>query len=292
MNQKNAKPPLGQHFLKNNRALSEIIAALELKRGELVIEIGPGKGVLTVPLAEACKKVGCSLLAIEKDKALAQELEQKLATSNFPPGEDPPLEEKLEIVLGDVLKVLPSIVHDWKLPARQSLDAGGEIVNWKLVGNIPYYITGTLLRTVSELPQKPARTVLTVQREVAERIISKPPRMNLLAAAVQIWASPEILMTLKPDDFSPPPKVDSAILLLTTNDIQRTTEEADYYYFFIRKLFKQPRKTTLNNIRSGYPKKTNGEIQKQLETHGIQENARPQDISMPVLIKLASYFSH
>jgi len=288
MNQKNIKPPLGQHFLENKAAIKKIITSLNLVKGDTVIEIGPGKGALTVPLVTACKKIGCTVVAVEKDRALTEELEQKLEIGN----------EKVEMVLGDVLKVLPKLVGE--LSARGGSSFGGEIGNWKLVGNIPYYITGKLLRVLSELPQKPLRTILTIQREVAERIVAEPPRMNLLAAAVQIWATPKILMRLHPNDFSPPPQVDSAILLLETKPYTSYPSSAQTlagkkllitnHYSFIRHLFKQPRKTAVNNLRAGYPKKTFESIKKELEHQKIAENARPQDISMQVLIKLASYF--
>ena len=187
---------LGQHFLKNKAAIQKIIASLELKTGETVIEVGPGKGALTIPLIEECRKVGCNFIGIEKDARLANQLmSYASATVN-----------QFEILTGDALKILPDLTEKLKTD------------NWKLVGNIPYYITGKLLRVLSELNPpaggKPALTILMIQKEVAERIIAEPPRMNLLSAATQFWAEPKILMNLKSTDFDPAPEVDSAIITL------------------------------------------------------------------------------
>ncbi len=270
MNNNSSRAPLGQHFLQNPRAIKNIIASLDLANGERVIEIGPGKGALTLPLAIACKKIGCSIIAIEKDPALVNQLTSELGSL-----------EDIQVVHADALKELPHLID-------RLID---EPATYKLVGNIPYYITGKLLRIISELPKKPRRTVLMIQREVAERIMAAPPRMNLLAAAVQVWATPQLIMSLTPGDFSPPPEVHSAVISLTTNPAQLAEDELQNYYSCIRTLFKQPRKTILNNLRAGYPRRTAHDIKNVLLRHGFPENARPQDISLPVLIKFASYFA-
>ncbi|MBI2406246.1 MAG: 16S rRNA (adenine(1518)-N(6)/adenine(1519)-N(6))-dimethyltransferase, partial [Candidatus Harrisonbacteria bacterium] len=134
---------LGQHFLKNKAVIQKIIAALDLKSGETVIEIGPGKGALTIPLARACADAGISIIGIEKDIAFVHELNNLKIAS-------------LEIIHGDALKELPMLISRHTLTANR----------YKLVGNIPYYITGKLLRTISELEIKPSRTVLMIQKEV------------------------------------------------------------------------------------------------------------------------------
>src|SRR3989344_3881672 len=212
---------LGQHFLTNQSAIKKIITALDLKADDTIIEIGPGRGALTFPLAEACQKLNCKIIAIEKDPQLAYSV-QRLVDS-----------ENLEIVIGDALKELLKITKRLTLTANR----------FKVVGNIPYYITGKLLRILSELENNPELIILMIQKEVAERIIAEPPKMNLLAAAVQFWAEPEILFTLKPAEFNPPPKVSSAVIRLTTKQ-QITTDNkrqiTENYYKFIHILFKQP----------------------------------------------------
>ena len=259
---------LGQHYMVSRAAIRTIVAALDITRGDTVIEIGPGKGAITIPIAKRCNEVGCRVIAIEKDKRLVSNLQLVISNLNL----------KSEILEGDVLKILSALVL--KL----------EIKNWKLVGNIPYYITGKLLRILSALPVKPALAVLTIQREVAERLIAEPPEMNLLAAATQVWTKPKILRTLKPNDFSPQPKVTSAIVMLTTNHVPLATREAmGQYYRLIKALFKQPRKTIWNNLRAGLPHDAEM-LGKILRVHGFPMHARPGELSLEVLIKLAASF--
>lgn len=259
------KPRLGQHFLKNIRVVRTIIHELALKESETIIEIGPGEGALTTSLVATCKEKNCSLIAIEKDPVLAEALTKQYAEENH-----------VSIVHGDALKILQDLAPQNK--------------PYTVVGNIPYYITGKLLRVLSELPKKPGLAILMVQKEVAERIVSKPPDMNLLAAAVQVWAEPTIIARLKPGDFNPPPEVDSAVIKLACRKETLEKEQSDAYYAFVRTLFKQPRKTVFNNLRAGYPKRSESELKRALEDHKVSPEARPQDISLLVLIKLASYF--
>ncbi len=282
---------LGQHFLIKRSAIQKIIAALELNAGETIVEIGPGKGALTIPLAEQCAKIGCKVIGIEKDPRLAEDLEFRIQNLG-----------NAKIIHGDALKVLAN-------PEFYILYSGF----FKVVGNIPYYITGKLLRILSELENKPALTVLTIQREVAERICAHPPKMNptrrkcpmcgmnLLAAAVQFWAEPKIISYLKPSNFSPPPKVESAIIKLATRVQPLTTREAEKnYYKLIKIIFKQPRKTLLNNLTSGLPSVAlakgglsvdKSKIAEILAKNGLPVNTRPQDLSLEKLSTLSHFFS-
>jgi len=256
---------LGQHFLINKSAIKKIIAALDLQKNETVIEIGPGEGALTLPLLEEREKLNCKIIGIEKDQQLAKKLGSniKLPISNF------------QIIEGDALKILPPIIHN----------SSFMIQNYKIIGNIPYYITGKLLRIISELELKPALTVLMIQKEVAERVSAKPPKMNLLAAATQIWAEPKILFSLKPRDFNPPPKVDSTVIRLKPHTITDNQETIISYYKMIKVIFKQPRKTLLNNLTTGLKIPKNG-IEKILGSLKIDPNARPQDLSLEKLKEL------
>lgn len=253
---------LGQHFLKNKSAIKKIVAALDLHGGETVIEIGPGKGALTFPVLHECNRIGAKLIAIEKDRELAVKLFQS--------------EKELKIELGDALEILPGLTKSLR--------------NYKIVGNIPYYITGKLLRTISELKNKPELTVLMIQEEVAERAGVKQGEMNLLAAATQIWAEPKILFTLSPEDFDPPPQVHSAVLRLTTNKIQLEPGESEKYYKLIHIIFKQPRKTLYNNLRDGLDMPV--EILKSaIEDLKIVPKARPQDLSIDQILTLSKKIS-
>ncbi len=209
---------LGQNFLINKKALEAIAKALEIKDGETIVEIGPGHGELTEILAT---ETDDKIIAIEKDGELAGFLRRKFSDN-----------DKIEIINGDALKVLPQIPKSYILNSK----------SYKVVGNIPYYITGYLLRILSELENKPSLAVLTIQKEVAERLVAKPPRMNLLAAAVQFWSEPEIIGELPKEDFRPMPKVNSATIKLKPKKSSPPANQKKYYRL-IKIIFKQPRKT-------------------------------------------------
>ena len=250
---------LGQHFLINKSAISRIVAALDLKENETVIEIGPGKGSLTIPLLGVAKKLNCKIIGIEKDSVLSVGLQQTTNNKN------------LEIVVGDALKILPTIIHH----------SSFIIQKYKVVGNIPYYITGKLLRILSELENKPSLIILMIQKEVAQRIMAKPPQTNLLSAITQFWADPEILFTLNPKDFSPAPEVNSAVIKLVPKK-QITTNGSmanNQYYDFVKVLFKQPRQTILNNLKRGLNLKSE-EIVEKMNKAKINVQNRPQDLSL------------
>jgi len=264
---------LGQHFLINKSALKKIASSLDIKSGDVVVEIGTGHGELSVFLAEECaSKKNTRLIMVEKDKILADALKKrKFKISNL----------KFKIVEGDIIKILPTLVENWKLKIGNS--------SYKIAGNIPYYITGRLLRILSELPAPPAITVLTIQKEVAERLSAAPPDMNLLAAIVQFWAKPQIIMRLKPDDFLPSPEVESAIVKLEiSNKIQDTRYKKirSKYYKTAKTLFKQPRKTILNNLSSGLGK-SKPEITKTLQKLVIDPALRPQNLDVPTITRIA-----
>lgn len=263
---------LGQHFLKNKAKLQKIVEALELKRGDVVIEIGSGKGALTDELR--IKNNELRIIAIEKDKNLAEFLREKYKD-----------DKKIEIIQGDALKILPQIVSQFP---------NFPISNYKIVGNIPYYITGYLFRILGELEHKPETIVLLIQKEVAERVCAKKGDMNLLAASIQFWAEPKIIGYVSKKDFSPPPKVESAIIKLmpiTFQLLSRLKCNKEDYYKFIKILFKQPRKTVLNNIEAGIKnyelRISKEEIIGKLEKMGIKPNARPQDLEIGQIIGLS-----
>lgn len=262
---------LGQNFLINKKALETIAQSLEIKDDEMIIEIGPGHGELTEEILAQNKKI--NFIAIEKDSQLIQDLRQKFSKN-----------KNLEIIEGDALEILPSLIRDPRYAIHN--------FNYKIVGNIPYYITGYLLRILSELKNKPSLAVLTIQKEVAERLAAEPPRMNLLAAAVQFWSEPEIIAYLPKEYFKPQPEVDSAILKLKTQNpklskLKKKNEEqkAAAYYRFIKIIFKQPRKTILNNLSDGLslPKEKISEILAEL---AITPTDRPQNLNVEQIKKL------
>ncbi len=265
---------LGQHFLRNEKINEAIISALDVQHGERVIEIGPGHGELTVPLlqtvekldGEAAPKSGSTIISIEKDHALIASLEGLAKKERA---------GRLSIIEGDALKLLSGIVREFRT------------ATYKVAGNIPYYITGKLLRVLSELEHKPARAVLMIQKEVAERICAAPPGMNRLAASVQFWADATIVAHVPRKDFSPPPEVDSAVIaLVAKNPVAINPAQ---YYKTVRGIFSQPRKTLLNNIAAmgGNLGGQKEKITLHLKKLGIDPGARPQDLSIEEIIAVA-----
>ena len=285
----------GQNFLKNKIKLEEIARAADISAGDVIIEIGPGHGELTEFLVDKFLVFSdYDLILIEKDERLIRDLRDKISESKW---------KNVEIVAGDALKILPELTKNSKLKTR----------NYKIVGNIPYYITGHLFRIISELENKPKLSVFTLQKEVAERICGTPKaqpspygsgypkapirkgEMNLLAASIGVWAKPEIISYIPKTDFEPVPKVDSAVIRLTTNDLQLTTEELGRYYNFIHLLFKQPRKMIVNNLTSVIGNQqlvigTKDEITEKLKKMGINPKSRPQDLSVEQIVELASQY--
>ena len=281
---------LGQHFLKDARKLKKIVEAIEITPRDIIIEIGPGHGELTKYILGAKPR---RVIVVERDPQLASFLKENFQLSSQPrysgverirvnskPGAKSQF-AKLEIIEGDALKVLPILHARYLIPDI-----------YKLTGNIPYYITGHLLRKISELEKKPKLVVLTIQKEVAERITAQPPHMNLLAASVQFWGEPKIVGFISKKSFRPQPKVDSAIIKIIPSPQPRYSGvegirigktagaiEAGKYYNFIKILFKQPRKTVLNNLREGL-KLSQKEVEKRLQKLDISPKLRPANLSM------------
>ena len=142
---------------------------------------------------------------------------------------------------------------------------------------------------IGELPHKPSLIVFTIQKEVAERLVAQPPHMNKLAASVQLWAELEIIMALRPNDFNPPPKVDSAIIRCKIKNLRLKNNELKHYYQVVHILFKQPRKTILNNFTEGLGI-SKEDITKKLKLLGLTGNERPQNLSLETIIKLSTLF--
>ncbi|MFH1192937.1 MAG: rRNA adenine dimethyltransferase family protein [Candidatus Jorgensenbacteria bacterium] len=295
---------LGQHFLSSKLYLHRIVGALELGPNDAVVEIGPGHGELTrkiIAQLQDCKSA--KFVAIEKDGELANRLIGELADR-----------KNIRIVHGDVLKALPEIISSYQLQITDgSTVQSSPPMDYKLIGNIPFYLTGRLLRVISELKTKPKLTVLTVQKEVAERICAQPKKMNpvrgrpaegtataalgrpasngmnLLAASVQVWATPEIVGHIPRKAFSPPPKVDSAIVKLTTISNYPITKLPDYYRL-LKILFRQPRKTIINNLR----KKGDdaAALAEKLRALGIDPEWRPQNLTVATIVQLSGQLEY
>ncbi|MEX1014248.1 MAG: 16S rRNA (adenine(1518)-N(6)/adenine(1519)-N(6))-dimethyltransferase RsmA, partial [Candidatus Paceibacterota bacterium] len=242
------------NFLRNKAKINDFINALELKKGELVIEIGPGKGVITKDLL----KKEIKLICIEKDEKLVKKLSDKFK------------DEKLEIIEGDALEIIPKITKEISPKP------------YKLVGNIPYYITGKLFRTIEELTHKPTLSVLGIQKQVAQRVTANPPKMNILSASVQFWGEPEIISFIPKSDFDPSPKVDGGIVKIKTKD---NIQDSELYFKAVKIIFKHPRKTLANNLSiEGLDKE---KIKNLLESSGIIPSWRPENLSIRDIKKIS-----
>lgn len=232
---------LGQHFLEDKNILAQIAReALSTNHQKLitsncVIEIGPGHGELTKALIENGAE---HIVAIEKDQKLCEHLVKSKGQWVKGSGQ-------LEVIHSDVRTALPELTKNSKLMTK----------NFVITGNIPYYLTGYLLRLLGDLvinhKLSVTRIALTVQKEVAERACAEAPHANLLSSTIRGWASPRIAFSVPRGAFAPPPKVNSALLIL--EPLAWETEKADPRYFAVaKKTFAHPRKTLANNLRAGF----------------------------------------
>ncbi|MBI4132167.1 MAG: ribosomal RNA small subunit methyltransferase A [Candidatus Sungbacteria bacterium] len=244
---------LGQHFLKSEAVLRDIIAAAELSPGDTVLEIGPGTGILTRALAARTQTV----IAVEKDAELFRALEKNFKREGV---------TNVRLIGGDILKIG---FEELGLPAL-----------YAVVANIPYYLTSRLIRKLLECDPAPERMLLTLQKEVAERITARPPHMNLLALSVQSYAKPELLFTIPASAFSPPPKVTSALIRIADISreffIQNRIREEDFFAL-IRQAFQHKRKQLAASLAVSYPRNT---ILRTLEAAGLPLTARPQELAL------------
>lgn len=249
------KKSLGQNFLANPRILDKIVAAAEISKDDIVLEVGPGTGNLTKKLATKAKRV----IAIEKDRRLIEQLKEKFKNSN------------VEIIEGDILKIK---TNNLQLITN----------NYKIVANVPYYITSNFLRMVFEDWPKPKLIVLTIQKEVAQRTTAKPPKMNLLALSVQFFAEPKIIGYISKENFRPQPKVDSAIIKLTPKS-QKPDIDTEKFFKIIRAGFSGKRKQLTNSLTHNL-NKTKGIIEESLKNSCLNLKARAEELSLNEWIEL------
>jgi len=217
-----ARKGLGQHFLINAEVLEAIIAAAELGSDDLVVEVGPGLGILTRELAQRAGRV----IAVELDDKLAALLKETLASF-----------DNVTIVNGDVLKIEPKGL------------VGGR--GYKVVANLPYYITSPALRHFLEAKAKPQAMVVMVQKEVAEAIAAKPGDMSILSVGIQFYGEPKIITTVPPDSFYPAPEVSSAVLKIDVYPKPKVDVDEKGFFDTVRAGFAAPRKQLTNSLAKG-----------------------------------------
>jgi 16S rRNA (adenine1518-N6/adenine1519-N6)-dimethyltransferase len=217
------KKSLGQNFLHDPNALEKIVETADLMPGDLVLEVGPGTGTLTVALAQSRAQV----VAVEIDERLIPILQQQLA--DFP---------DVRIVHADILET-------------EIADLVGND-DYTVVANLPYYITSAILRHLLETPHKPRRLVLTVQQEVAERLTARPGDMSLLTISVLFYGKPSIITRLNPAAFWPRPDVASAVVRIDVYEQPPVDVPSEELFFkVVRAGFGQKRKQLKNSLGAG-----------------------------------------
>ena len=243
------KKSLGQNFLFDDYVLARIAAAADLTPDDTVLEIGPGLGALTRHLAHNARRV----VAVEIDDRFMPILKEQL--TDYP---------NVELILADILDVQPADYF-------QS--------SYKVVANVPYYITGAILRHLLAGTHKPTLMVLTVQQEVAERLTAEPGDLSLLAVSVQFYGRVEIVEKIKAGAFWPRPDVDSAVVRINLYDQRVVAPEEDKAFFRLVKAgFSQKRKQLQKNLRSLVGDKTN--TRQVLVEAGIDGTRRAETLTL------------
>jgi 16S rRNA (adenine1518-N6/adenine1519-N6)-dimethyltransferase len=258
------KPKLGQHFLNSPDLAARVVAALgDISQGT-VLEIGPGRGILTSLLAKRARR----LIAVELDRVLAAQLRLKFGMAR-----------NVEIIEADIL----AIDFDSLFGLKPGLGRPGIAINpqvVKVVGNLPYYITSDILLRLFEFSEYFESVVIMVQREVADRIAAEPGgrEYGVLSATTQLYARAEKLFTLPPGAFVPPPKVHSTVLRLTIEPRQEELGVAgDRFIDFLRLSFGQKRKTLWNNLKTRFAA---SELKRALAEARVKPTARAETLSL------------
>jgi 16S rRNA (adenine1518-N6/adenine1519-N6)-dimethyltransferase len=263
------KPKLGQHFLASESFALQIVEALGDVSQNTVLEIGPGRGVLTSLLAKRVRR----LIAVELDRVLAAQLRLRFGMFS-----------NVEVIEADILSVdLDSLFGPKPGLRRPGIEFRPEPV--KVVGNLPYYITSDILLRLFDYSKYFESIVILVQREVADRIAAEPGSRDygLLSATAQLYARVEKLFTLPPGAFAPPPKVHSTALRLTIAPRQHElgldgdAEIKDGFIDFLKLSFGQKRKTLWNNLKSNYPE---SELRAALAEARVKPAARAETLSL------------
>ena len=246
---------LGQNFLISEGALRRIVAAADLELGDVVLEVGPGLGTLTRLLAQQAERV----IAVELDQQLVEILSRTLA--DFP---------QVEIVQGDILEMEPGG------PGGLS----GLSPGYKVVANLPYYITSAALRYLLTARVKPQLMVVTVQREVARRMIAGPGQMSLLSVSVQFYGRPRIVARIPAGAFYPAPKVNSAVVRIDLYEGPPVAvADVDRFFGVVRAGFGQKRKQLRNALAQGLSLPVSTVVEA-LHRAGINEKRRAQTLSL------------
>jgi len=239
------KKALGQNFLLNEEILQDIVNEADIEKTDTILEIGPGRGSLTELLIREAGRV----IAIEKDGELVGLLKDKFSNT-----------KNLEVIEGDI--------RNFTLKEKP----------YKLVANIPYYLSNFILRKFLESENKPQKIVLLLQKEVAERICEDPGKMSLVSVMVNFYGKPRLGRIIQKENFEPVPKVDSRVIVVS--DIKTPDNINEKLFFRILKVsFAQKRKKLINNLYNGL-KIDKSELLKMIKSIGQKETARAQELSL------------
>lgn len=249
------KKSLGQHWLKHRGILARIADIAEITPLDTVLEIGPGLGTLTSELLRRAEKV----VAVELDEALAEKL----------PGQFPGT--TLQVVNEDILAFDLS-----RLPK-----------NYVVVANVPYYITSKIIQYLMTADNKPRTTVLLIQKEVAERLASKPGAMSILAVSAQLYAEVSLDIVVPAEFFTPPPKVDSQVVMLKTRQRPLVAPEQEKAFFRVVKAGFSAKRKKLRSSLSGGLGVSKEAAEALLEKVGIDPNSRAEALSIAQWLALA-----
>jgi len=244
------KPRLGQHFLTRPEIASWVTQAIAISNNSIVLEIGPGHGILTKELLKVAKKV----VAIEKDVSLVSELKETFS---------------VEIASGQLL-LLEEDIRDFDPSLCSHLNP-----TYSLVANIPYYITGLIIRQFLTSKKQPNAISVLIQKEVAERIVAKNKKHSLLSLSVYAYGIPRLCKVVKAGAFSPPPKVDSAILSIegiSRNRFKSTAQE-ERFFETARTAFSQKRKTLGATLKKSI-------LPEDFRRCAVNQKTRPEDVSL------------
>lgn len=248
------KKSLGQNFLKSRTVVARMLSAADVTENDTVLEIGPGKGMLT----EALLTTGCRVVAVEKDRELIPLLGEKFKKEIA--------SRQLALVEEDVLLFDPSVHH--------SLSS----IHYKLVANIPYYITGEILEKFLSHTHPPSCAVLLVQKEVAQRIVARDGKESILSISVKAYGTPKLVMSVSKKYFSPAPKVDSAVLFIGYVSKNNFTDVPEKKFFEIVKAgFAHKRKVLTSNLSSHFKRET---LEAFLKERGRPRSARAEELSL------------
>lgn len=268
---KSATPKLGQHFLTSHDIARAIVRAGNVQDGDTVIEVGPGRGILTRELIDA----GANVIAIEKDHAMTHII-YDMFLNEIKDG-------RLQVVEADARDFL-----------KREPESGNLKAPYKIIANIPYYITGELLRLFLSAERQPEVIALLVQKEVAERV-ARSIKESILSLSVKAYGEPRYVRTVKAGSFNPPPSVSSAILAIT--DISRknfaggsgdASKREKTFFELVHAGFGQKRKTLLGNLKRKYPTSDVGYFEDIWKELGLNAKVRAEDVPLKAWLELTS----